>query len=100
MVKARYGYRVCSYVDDFAAASSLGRPSTKKDCLAASRTLDKLLARYSLTRHESKGIWGSGAQVVQHLGFMIDTIRGTFGVPDSKLDKIEIGARRLLRMAR
>ena len=38
--------------------------------------------------------------MVQNLGFIIVTVRGTFGVPASKLDKIEAGARRLLRMAR
>ena len=98
-VKKHRGYRVCSYVDDFAVAPSMGRHSTQGDCIKASRYLDGHLLRYGLTRHSTKGVWGSGSQVVQHLGFVIDTVRGTFEVPAAKLDKIEMGARRLLRMA-
>ena len=100
MVKRSRGFRVCCYVDDFAVAPSMGRRSTQDDCKKASRYLDAMLQRYGLTRHETKGVWGSGSQVVQHLGFIIDTVNGTFGVPAGNLDKIEVGARCLLKMAR
>lgn len=100
MVKRRFGYRVCSYVDDFAAVSSMGRPATSRDFLKASKVLNRLLKRYGITRHPIKGVWDSGSQVITHLGFMIDTVRGTFGVSATKLDKIEVILKRLHRMAR
>jgi hypothetical protein len=100
MVKHRYRYRVCRYVDDFAVVPSVGRPATEADCLKASAKLDKLLIRYGLTRHQVKGMWNGGGQVLTHLGFMIDTVRGIFGVPATKLSKVEALARRLLRMER
>jgi hypothetical protein len=59
------------------------------DCLRASARLDKLLLRYGLTRHPKKGVWSGGSQVLQHLGFVIDSVRGSFGVPASKLGKGE-----------
>jgi hypothetical protein len=55
---------------------------------------------YGLTRHQVKGVWNGGAQVLCHLGFMIDTVRGVFGVPATKSGKLEALSRRLLRMAR
>jgi hypothetical protein len=100
MVKHRCRYRVCSYVDDFAVVPSVGRPATEADCLKASAKLDKLLIRYGLKHHQVKGVWNGGAQVLTHLGFMIDTVRGVFGVPTTKLNKLEALACRLLRMAR
>jgi Reverse transcriptase (RNA-dependent DNA polymerase) len=88
-IKSRCGYRVLSYVDDYLICPSTGRASTKMDCLRASDRLDKLLLRYGLTRHLKKGVWSGGSQVLQHLGFVIDSVRGSFGVPASKLDKGE-----------
>lgn len=73
MIKKHRGFRICSYVDDFAIAPSLGRPSTQKDCHEALKYIYKMLLRYGLTRHDSKGVWDYEAQVVQHLKFMIDT---------------------------
>lgn len=100
MVRKNLGYRVLSYVDDFAIAPSLGRPATEEDCLKASQKLDRLLSRYGLTRHPDKGVWGSGSQVIRHLGFIIDTVQGNFGVPEDKVCKVEGLARKLLKLAR
>jgi hypothetical protein len=47
------GYRVLSYVDNYAIAPSLGRPASLADCRRASRRLDALLLRYGLTRNPS-----------------------------------------------
>jgi hypothetical protein len=79
---------------------SVGRPATEADSLKASAKLGQLLVKYGLTRHRDKGVWNGGAQVLTHLGFMIDTVRGVFGVPPTKLGKMEALARRLLRMER
>jgi hypothetical protein len=62
MVKNTLGYRVLSYVDDFAIAPSLGRAATAADCRKASRPIDELLRRYGLTRHPLKGVRGPGSQ--------------------------------------
>lgn len=99
-MKRNLGYRVLSYVDDFAIAPSLGRAATAADCRKASRRLDELLLRYGLMRHPSKGIWGDGSQCLEHLGFVIDTRRGFFGVPASKLEAISSMARQLMKRAR
>jgi hypothetical protein len=79
MVKKTLGYRVVSYVDDFAIAPSLGRAATAADCRKASRHIDELLRMYGLTRHLLKGVWSAFSQCQQHLGFVIDTHRGLFG---------------------
>lgn len=100
MVRQRLSYRVRSYIDDFLIAPSMGRASTKQDYFRASALLDKLLDRYGLTRHPTKGVWGHGSQVLQHLGFIIDTHRGTFGVPAEKLDRVEEQARTIMKLAR
>jgi hypothetical protein len=80
MAKGTLGYRVLSYVDDYAIDPSLGRPASLADFRRASRRLDALLLRYGLTRHPSKGVWGDGSQCLQHLGFVVDTVRGLFGI--------------------
>jgi hypothetical protein len=87
-VKRTLGYRVLSYVGNFAIVPSLGRPSSLADCRRASRCVDALLLRYGLTRHPSKGVWGDGSQCLQHLGFVVDTVRGLFGIPAKQLDTI------------
>lgn len=51
--KAKTRYSDCgrSYVDDFTATSSLGRPATVAGFLRASQILDHLLFRYGLAHH-------------------------------------------------
>ena len=100
MVRTRLSYRVLSYVDDFAIAPSMGRAATANDCRKASAKLGQLLNRYGLTRHPEKGVWGSGSQTICHLGFMIDTIRGTFGVPEEKVCALQQQSKKLLDLAR
>jgi hypothetical protein len=100
MVKKTLGYWVLSYVDDFAFAPSLGRAATAADCRKASRCIDELLRMYGLTRHPLKGVWVAGSQCLQHLGFVIDTHRGLFGVPAAKLEAISGMVRQMLARAR
>jgi Reverse transcriptase (RNA-dependent DNA polymerase) len=100
MVKRMLGYRVLSYVDDYAIAPSLGRTASFADSQRASRRLDALLLRHGLTRHASKGVWGDGSQCLQHLGLVVDTVRGLFAIPAKKLDAILSIYRQLLTRAR
>jgi hypothetical protein len=100
MVKRRNGYRVLSYVDDFAVAPSQGRAASAEDCRKASRLLDSFLERYGLSRQSEKGVWSRGSQCLQHLGFMINTTKGLFGVPAKKLDAVSEMAHKLLGRAR
>jgi Reverse transcriptase (RNA-dependent DNA polymerase) len=99
-IKSRFGYRVLSYMDDYLICPSTGRASTKMDHIRASARLEKLLFRYGLTRHPKKCVLGGASQVLQHLGFVIDSVRGSFGVPANKLDKVSSMAQALLRRVR
>lgn len=96
-VKKTLRYRVLSFVDDFALAPSSGRASTSALCVRASAKIDQLIVRYGLTRHPQKGFWGQGAQVITHLGFVIDTVRVRFGVPQKKLYAISDMAKNYCR---
>jgi Reverse transcriptase (RNA-dependent DNA polymerase) len=100
MVKWTLGYRVLSYVDDYAIAPSLGSPASLADCRRAWRRLDALLLRYGLTRQPSKGVWGDGSQCLQPLVFVVDTVRGLLAIPTKKLDAISSFSRQLLTRAR
>lgn len=100
MVRKRLSYRVLSYVDDFAIAPSMGLAATSEDCQRASLKLEKLLKRYRLTRHPDNGVCGMGSQIIHHLGFVIDTTRGMFGVPVEKALQVEQQAKKLLVLAR
>lgn len=64
----------------------------------ASRKL--LASAYGLTRHPTKGVWGRRAHVLEHLGIVIDSVRGIFGVAAQKLKALSGMARALLKQAR
>lgn len=98
--ECRHRYRVCPYVDDWVIAPSFGRATKSADSHSPSTGLHTLLERYDQTRNPSKGAWGGGAQVLEHLGFVIDTVNGTFEVPAVKMEKTEMAAMSLISMAR
>lgn len=59
------------------------------------------MRRLGLARHERKGVWDGGACVVEHLGFVWDSLRLQFTVTVAKQVKVRDHARSLLReMAR
>jgi hypothetical protein len=99
-VKTTLGYRVLSYVDEFAIDPSLGRVATVSDCRKVPRIVGDLLLTFGLTRHPLKGVWGDGSQCLEHLGFVTHSRRGLFGVPDSKLAAISSIDQQLLQRAR
>jgi hypothetical protein len=97
--KSRFGYRVLSYVDHYLICRSTGTASKKMDCLRVLTRLDKLFLRYGITRHPKIG-FGGWVSMLQHLNFIVDSVRGSFGVPASKLDKVSSMDRSLLRRFR
>jgi hypothetical protein len=55
--------------------------------------------RHGLTRHPTKGVWGKGFTRVQHLGFIVDTVRESFGAPVRKVIRVADKAKKLLKLA-
>lgn len=95
------GCRVLPYIDDFLVAPAIGRASTGDDCLRASGHIGLLMRKLGLARHETKGVWGEGACVVDHLGFRWDSLRLLFTVTAAKQERVRAHSRDLLReMAR
>ncbi len=95
-----WGYLVLVYLDDVLVIPNRWRVATKKDCIVASAKIGNLLKSLGITRHPSKGCWGDGSQVLTHLGFVFDTIRMMFCVPEEKQAKIRKLSKSLLREAR
>ena len=97
----RWGSGVLPYIDDFLVAPAIGRPSTGTDCLEISLKIDGLMRKIGLQRHDTKGVWGEGACIVDHLGFKWDSVRLLFTVTAEKQQKVRTHAREfLIKMAR
>ena len=97
------GYRVLWYLDDFLIAPGSKRGAKHRgspaDCRKASRSIDLVLTRLGLERHQSKGVWGEGATALDHLGFHVSTITMRFTVPEAKQTKLRSMAGKLLRQS-
>lgn len=91
------GYRVCSYIDKFSIAPSVGTSATSAVCLPVSQAI-RLLLCYGLTRYALKCVWSGGAHVVEHLRFVIHTVRGTFRAYARKFEELEELASGLLSL--
>lgn len=100
LLRSKLGFRVIHYVDDFLILPSVGRPSSRRDCLRASRLISRLLKHFGLRRHPEKGVWGGGSTCMTHLGFVIDTVRCRFGVPARKVDKVVSMAKLMMQAVR
>lgn len=97
----KWGYRVLSYIDDFLVACAAGRVSTAGDCRKGSERIEELMGKLGLARHPTKGVWGEGSTLVEHLGFVWDSARMRFTVMETKQGRVREHARRLLtEMAR
>lgn len=98
-LREKKGYRVMSYIDDFAAAPSPhGTVATAEDCRAAGASLDALFARLGVIRHTSKGCW-TGSQQLEHLGMFLDTVSMRVYITEGKLAKVRSLAKKLLLLA-
>jgi hypothetical protein len=98
-VRERLKVHLLHYIDDFLGCPRPDvddRPSTKAQCQITSRKLDELHEHLGLTRHPNKGSW-EGTQVVEHLGFLVDTVSYTVQVLPRKVRQVEGLAARLIR---
>jgi len=95
-----WGYLVLSYVDDFLVVPKRYAMATSRDCRRASARISILLNRLGIIRHREKGVWGSGEQVIEHLGFIFDTNQMIIMVPEEKRRCIRNISRTLLQEAR
>lgn len=97
LVKAlrRRGIPTLPFVDDFLLV--LG-PSVHRGWQVLS-LVDSLLLRLGLSRHPTKGSWFP-TQSLTHLGVHVDTVRGLFTVPASKLASLRHRAALVLQYAR
>lgn len=95
----RRGWRVLAYVDDFLIAPSrAGVPSSREDCREAVGWIERLLRRLGIRRKEGKGEW-AGAQRVEHLGVVVDSMKMRFSVTEEKADRVRSMARKLIQCA-
>jgi hypothetical protein len=96
----KLGYRVLAYLDDlFICPAPAGQMSTKRDCLRASRTIEKLLKGLELTRHPSKGDW-TGPTRIEHVVCIIDTRVMKFFISPRKIENVRNMAQLLITQAR
>lgn len=73
------GYLTLKYVNYFLfSPSPHGTRTSASDFQATLEYIDSLRWRLSLTRHESKGVWGSRAQQIIHIGVMVDSVQMRF----------------------
>jgi Reverse transcriptase (RNA-dependent DNA polymerase) len=98
--KLRQQYRILAYLDDFLICPvKAGRVASMRDCRKATQVIDKLLSSSGLTRHPTKGEW-VGSTRVEHLGYVIDSVRMRFYIAPRKIAKVHVIARAILRQAR
>jgi hypothetical protein len=84
------GAKIIPYVDDF-----LQFASTEAKALTLRQCLSKLLDRFGLLRHPTKGFW-TPTQVGHHLVIDIDTASSYFYAPEARLTKIAQHSRHLI----
>jgi hypothetical protein len=90
---------VLPWIDDFLCAPTEGRlPATGRDCRRAGKRLDVLFRELGLTRHPDKECW-EGAQVLEHLGVLLDTRQMRVFVSDRKIQRMRKMARDILLCA-
>jgi hypothetical protein len=96
--RSELGYRVLPWINDFVCAPTDGRrPATGSDCWKAGSRPDAIFGGLGLTRHPDKGCWGS--QILEHLGFLIDTRQMRVFVTDSKVQRMRRLAQEILLSA-
>lgn len=72
-LRDKLGYRTLPYVDDFLVAPSpFGTVATREHVSAAKSAFARLMRRLGLRRNPEKGCW-EVAQVIEHLGMVINT---------------------------
>lgn len=100
VVRSRWNYRLLAYIDDFLCNPTSGdRPATAKDCEIASKRLDGLMERLGIMKHPTKGVWGNGSTVIDHLGVRWDSMNMRFTITEEKQEKVRSWAEALVHEA-
>jgi hypothetical protein len=90
---------VLPWIDDFLCAPTDGRRlATGRDCRRAGKRLDVLFRELGLSRPPDKRCWG-GAQVLEHLGDLLDTRQMRVFVSDRQIQRMKKMARDILLCA-
>lgn len=91
------GCRALWYLDGLMISPTVGKATTKADCLRASERLDHVLRTLGIEKIPTKGVWGEGACEFDHLGFHLSTLTMSFTVTTKKLVRMRRQAGKLLR---
>ena len=86
------GIRLLPFLDDY-----LFLASTYAEAISIRSHVQATLERLGLSRNEKKGYW-EPVQVLEHLGLEIDTRKGEFRAPPTKLASISQLARAILAL--
>ena len=86
----RVGLRVLPYLDDFLFLID-GLVAAHAGVALVKATLDML----GLVWHPRKSLW-TPTQRIDHLGFVIDTVRGTFSLPATKVRRLAVMAKDII----
>lgn len=90
-----WGYRFRSSLDDFLVVPRIRVEATEEDCWAASRRIEGLTKDLGLRKHEFKGVWDGGSQIVDHLGIRWDLARLKFTVHKRKQEQVGAHVKKL-----
>jgi hypothetical protein len=98
-IRSELKYRLLPWIDDFLCAPTDGqRPASSRDCRKARERLTKVFDELGVVRHPEKGFW-HGAQIVEHLGVVIDTREMRVFVTERKVQRMRKMAKELLLSA-
>jgi hypothetical protein len=95
-LRSELGYRVLPWIDDFLCAPTDGRrPATGRDCRRECSRIDAIFGALGLTRRPERGCWEE-AQVLKHLGVLIDARQMRVFVTDRKVQRMRRMAQEIL----
>ena len=85
------GMRVLPYMDDFLILAR-----SRREALRCQHRAQQVLDKLGLRRNPKKGQW-EPTQRIEHLGLEVDTVKGLFRVPDSRMQKISALAKQIIQ---
>ena len=88
------GVRLLWYLDDFLICGA-----TPEECAHARDLTVELFRQLGLLIKREKCVW-TPTQQIEHLGMLVDTVRGEFRVTDRKLEQLRSAGQRILAQVR